>query len=176
MRDRLDNQTCDYPLANPYCLLYRMFCCKEQDMGLYVQTTFVHPIPPVRFVNSPSLVLLKSRVSSVIMKTLKQPQQAGEKEIKGKKVARIGLRLTPEDKVLLERRAQEAGHNTNEFIRLAALGLEVKQRLPTELKQVLLATSKNLNQYLKLAHMGRLDRVDEDALSRIIQAFTQAIR
>ena len=76
----------------------------------------------------------------------------------------------------MQAKAKEAGHNTNEFIRRAALGLEVKQRLPTELKQVLLATSKNLNQYLKLAHTGRLDGVDEDALSCIIQALAQAAR
>ena len=76
----------------------------------------------------------------------------------------------------MQAKAKEAGHNTNEFIRRAALGLVVKQRLSAELKQVLLATSKNLNQYLKLAHMGRLDGVDEDALSSIIQALAQATR
>jgi hypothetical protein len=99
-----------------------------------------------------------------------------EQRAKGKKTAVLGLRLTPEDKALLQAKAKEAGHNTNEFIRRAALGLPVKQRLPAELKQVLLATSKNLNQYLKLAHMGRLDRVDEDVLSNIILALAQAIQ
>lgn len=101
-----------------------------------------------------------------------QPNKAS----KGKKTAVLGLRLTPEDKAIMQSKAKEAGHNTNEFVRRAALGLEIKQRLPAELKQALLATSKNLNQYLKLAHMGRLNRVDEDALSSIIQALAQAIR
>lgn len=103
-----------------------------------------------------------------------RPQPA--KGTKGKRTAWLGLRLTPEEKALMQAKAKEAGHNTNEFIRRAVLGLEVKQRLPAELKQVLLATSKNLNQYLKLAHMDRLDRVDEDAVSSIIQALAQAIR
>ena len=76
----------------------------------------------------------------------------------------------------MQTKAKEAGHNTNEFIRRAALGLEVKQRLPAELKQVLLATSNNLNQCLKLAHTGRLNGMDEDALSRIIQVLAQAAR
>ena len=77
---------------------------------------------------------------------------------------------------MMQAKAKEAGHNTNVFIRRAALGLEVKQKLPAELKRVLSATSKNLNQYLKLAHMGRLEKVDEDALGGIIQALNQALR
>ena len=88
----------------------------------------------------------------------------------------LALRLTPEDKALMQAKAKEAGHNTNEFIRRAALGLELKQMLPAELKRVISATSKNLNQYLKLAHMGRLDGVDEAALGDIIQALNQALR
>lgn len=110
------------------------------------------------------------------MEVEKKPHLQPKKGTKGNKTAVLGLRLTPEDKALMQAKAKEAGHNTNEFIRRAALGLEVKQRLPTELKQVLLATSKNLNQYLKLAHMGRLDGVDEDALNSIIQALAQATR
>jgi len=108
------------------------------------------------------------------MEVEKKPRSQPEKRTKGNKTAWLGLRLTPQDKALMQAKAKEAGHNTNEFIRRAALGLEVKQKLPAELRQVLLATSKNLNQYLKLAHMGRLDRVDEDALSSIIQALAQA--
>ena len=110
------------------------------------------------------------------MEVEKKPQPKPDKRTKGNKTAVLGLRLTPQDKALLQAKAKEAGHNTNEFIRRAALGLELKQRLPLELKQVLLATSKNLNQYLRLAHMGRLDRVDEDALGSIIQALHQALR
>jgi uncharacterized protein (DUF1778 family) len=110
------------------------------------------------------------------MEVEKQPQQKPEKGTKGNKTAVLGLRLTPEDKALMQAKAREAGHNTNEFIRRAALGLEVKQKLPAELKRVISATSKNLNQYLKLAHMGRLDGVDEAALGDIIQALNQALR
>lgn len=110
------------------------------------------------------------------METPKKPAQEGKKRTKGNKTERIGLRLTPAEKAVIETHAKETGHNANEYIRRAALGLDLKQRLPLELKQVLLATSKNLNQYLKLAHMGRLDRVDEDALGGIIQALNQALR
>lgn len=110
------------------------------------------------------------------MEADKKPHSSPTKGTKGKKTAWLGLRLTVEDKALMQAKAKEAGHNTNEFIRRAALGLELKQRLPAELKQVLLATSKNLNQYLKLAHMGRLDGVDEAALGDIIQALNQALR
>ena len=110
------------------------------------------------------------------MEVEKKPQPKPEKRTKGKKTAWLGLRLTPEDKALMQAKAQEAGHNTNEFIRRAALGLDVKQRLPAELKAVLLRTSSNLNQYLKLAHQGRLYGVDEAALGGIIQALNQALR
>lgn len=110
------------------------------------------------------------------MEPIKKPHQEGKKGTNGNKTARMELRLTPADKVMVEAKAKEAGHKPTEYVRRAALGLELKQRLPTELKQVLLATSKNLNQYLKLAHMGRLDGVDEDALSSIIQALAQATR
>ena len=110
------------------------------------------------------------------MENERRPQAGPEKRVRGNKSERIGLRLTPEDRVIIESKAKDSGHNATEYIRRAALGLEVKQRLPTELKQVLLATSKNLNQYLKLAHTGRLDGVDEDALGAIIQALNQALR
>ncbi len=99
-----------------------------------------------------------------------------KKGTRGNKSERIGLRLTPEDRAAIEAKAKESGHNATEYIRRAALGLEVKQKLPAELKRVLSATSKNLNQYLKLAHMGRLDGVDEAALGDIIQALNQALR
>ena len=108
------------------------------------------------------------------MEVEKKPHGQPQKGTKGNKTAWLGLRLTPEDKALMQAKAKEAGHNTNEFIRRAALGLEVKQKLPAELRRVLLATSKNLNQVLKLAHQDRLNSVDEDALSRIIQALAQA--
>ena len=145
-------------------------------MQLYIQTAFVCLIAPVRFASSSPLVLLKSNVSKCLMEVEKKTQPKPEKATRGKKTAVLGLRLTPEDKVLMQAKAKEAGHNTNEFIRRAALGLEVKQKLPAELKRVLSATSKNLNQYLKLAHMGRLNGVDEDALGGIIQALNQALR
>ncbi len=77
---------------------------------------------------------------------------------------------------MIEAKAKESGHNATEYIRRAALGLEVKQRLPTELKQVVSAASKNLNQLTRLAHMGRLNGVDEDTLGAIIQALNQALR
>jgi len=110
------------------------------------------------------------------MEVEKKPQPKPEKVTRGKKTAVLALRLTPEDKALMQAKAKEAGQNTNEFIRRAALGLEVKQHVSTELKRVLSATSNNLNQYLKLAHMGRLKGVDEDALGSIIQALNQALR
>ena len=110
------------------------------------------------------------------MEVEKKPQPKPDKGTKGKKTAWLGLRLTPEDKALMQAKAQQAGHNTNEFIRRAALDLDVKQRLPAELKQAVLATSKNLNQLTRLAHMGRLNGVDEDTLGAIIQVLNQALR
>jgi hypothetical protein len=110
------------------------------------------------------------------MEVEKKPQSPPEKRTRGNKSERIGLRLTPEDRVMIEAKAKESGHNATEYIRRAALGLEVKQRLPTELKQVVSAASKNLNQLTRLAHMGRLNGVDEDTLGAIIQALNQALR
>jgi uncharacterized protein (DUF1778 family) len=95
---------------------------------------------------------------------------------KGNKSAWLNLRITPEEKALIQSRAQAIGQNTNEYMRRAGLGLEIKERLPLELKQAIVATSKNLNQYLKLAHMGRLDEVDTVAMQTIIQALNQALR
>lgn len=61
-------------------------------------------------------------------------------------------------------------------MRRAGLGIELKERLPVELRQIISATSKDLNQYLKLAHLGRLDGVDEEAVGAIIKALNQALR
>jgi hypothetical protein len=110
------------------------------------------------------------------MKVEEKPQAQPATGTKGHRTAWLGLRLTPEEKALMQAKAKEAGHNTNEFIRRVVLGFEVKQRLPAELKQALLATGKNLNQLTKLVHMGRLDGVDADALGRIIQVLAQATR
>ena len=145
-------------------------------MQVYIQTTSACRLALVRFASSSPLVLLKSNVSKCLMEVENTPRGQPQRRTKGNKTAVLGLRLTPEDKALMQAKAQEAGHNTNEYIRRAALGLELKQKLPAELKRVLSATSKNLNQYLKLAHMGRLNRVDEAALGDIIQALNQALR
>ena len=110
------------------------------------------------------------------MEVEKKPQPQPEKRTRGNKSERIGLRLTPADRATIEAKAKESGHNATEYIRHAALGLEVKQKLPVELKQVVSAVSKNLNQLTRLAHMGRLSGVDEDTLGAIIQALNQALR
>jgi hypothetical protein len=110
------------------------------------------------------------------MEVEKNLQSPPEKGTKGNKTAVVAIRLTPEEKAVMQAKAKDAGLNNNEFFRRAALGLEVKQRLPAELKQVISATSKNLNQLTRLAHMGRLDGVDEDTLGAIIQALNQALR
>jgi hypothetical protein len=110
------------------------------------------------------------------MEPEEMPHRPPVKAAKANKSAWLNLRFTPEEKALIQAQAQAAGQNTNEYMRRAGLGMEVKERLPGELKQVLSATSKNLNQYLKLAHMGRLDGVDEAAVRAIIQALFQALR
>ncbi len=55
----------------------------QQDMQLYVQTAFVLPIAAFRFVNSPSLVLLKSNVKNALWKLRKKEQE-------GTKVSELG--------------------------------------------------------------------------------------
>ena len=110
------------------------------------------------------------------MEVEKKPQAPPKKGTRGNKSERIGLRLTPEDRAMIEAKAKASGHNATEYIRRAALGLELKERLPAELKQVVSAASKNLNQLTRLAHMGRLEGVDTDTLGAIIQALNQALR
>jgi uncharacterized protein (DUF1778 family) len=110
------------------------------------------------------------------MEPEKSPNTQPAQRTKGNKSAWLNLRFTPEEKALIQARAQAAGQNTNEYMRRAGLGVELKERLSVELRQVLSATSKDLNQYLKLAHLGRLDGVDEEAVGAIIKALNQALR
>jgi hypothetical protein len=110
------------------------------------------------------------------MEAVPTPSKVSAPPKKGNKSAWLNLRITPEEKATIQARAQAVGQNVNEYMRRAGLGLEVKERLPLELKQTLIATSKNLNQYLKLAHMGRLEGANTDAMQAIIQALNQALR
>jgi uncharacterized protein (DUF1778 family) len=110
------------------------------------------------------------------MEPEKSPNTQPAQRTKGNKSAWLNLRFTPEEKALIQARAQAAGQNTNEYMRRAGLGIELKERLPVELRQLLSATSKDLNQYLKLAHLGRLNGVDEESVGAIIKALNQALR
>jgi uncharacterized protein (DUF1778 family) len=110
------------------------------------------------------------------MEPEKSPNTQPAQRTKGNKSAWLNLRFTPEEKALIQARAQAAGQNTNEYMWRTGLGMDLKERLPVELRQVLSATSKDLHQYLKLAQLGHLDGVDEAAVGAIIKALNQALR
>ncbi len=102
------------------------------------------------------------------------PEPAGE-ENAGKNT-RIGVRLAATDKRAIAAKAKLAGLSVGEYMRRAALGRTIVERIPPELRRLLGATGSNLNQLTKLANAGKLPGAGIDQLNDLVTRLLQTLK
>ena len=69
----------------------------------------------------------------------------------------LKFRVTENDILALEMKAQMAGLSVSEYLRKRAFDYEVKENLSPETRKVLVGIGNNLNQLTRHAHTGSLD-------------------
>ncbi|MBO3273124.1 plasmid mobilization protein [Hymenobacter defluvii] len=105
------------------------------------------------------------------------PDTEGKKE-RTKEVldARFEFRLSKAEKQLIAEKAKLAGLKPNEFVRRAALGIEVKERMPADLRRFVGGVANNLNQLTRLANSGKLNAASGADLGFIAKALMKFIQ
>lgn len=98
------------------------------------------------------------------MKEQQLPKAASPSEAKATKEQHINLRITSSEKAVIAAKAGRAGLTTGEYIRRAALGKKVVEKVPNELRQQLSTAGNNLNQLTRLANAGQLNGVSVELL------------
>jgi predicted DNA-binding protein len=86
-----------------------------------------------------------------------------------------GLRLSPNEKEKLEKRAERAGMSLSEYIRRRALGKKIKPKVEEEAIRQIRRAGVNLNQIAKWANEGK-DQAVRSAAEETIEEVKQAIR
>lgn len=104
------------------------------------------------------------------------PDVGAETEAAANKDARIECRVSATEKRAIEIKAKQAGISTAEFIRRAALGRRIAERVPPELRRLLGATGSNLNQLTKLANSGKLPGVGIEQLNELVTLLLQTLK
>ena len=101
---------------------------------------------------------------------------ATETTVAANKEERIECRVSVSDKRTIAAKAKQAGISTGEFMRRAALGRRIVERVPPELRRLLGATGSNLNQLTKLANSGKLPGVGIEQLNELVTLLLQTLR
>jgi hypothetical protein len=107
-------------------------------------------------------------------KSLVKP--AAEDGVAAVKEQRIELRVSADEKRMIAAKAKQAGLTTADYLRRAALGKRIAERVPPELRRLLSATGSNLNQLTKLANSGRLPGVGIEQLNELITLLLQTLK
>jgi hypothetical protein len=110
------------------------------------------------------------------MEELLTPTITPEGEENAGKNARIGVRLAATDKRAIAAKAKLAGLSVGEYMRRAALGRTIVERIPPELRRLLGATGSNLNQLTKLANAGKLPGAGIDQLNDLVTRLLQTLK
>jgi hypothetical protein len=104
------------------------------------------------------------------------PDLSAEAEAVANKEERIECRVSAAEKRMIAEKAKQAGISRGEFIRRAALGRRIAERVPPELRRLLGATGSNLNQLTKLANSGKLPGVGIDQLNELVTLLLQTLK
>ena len=110
------------------------------------------------------------------MQELLTPTITPEGEGNAGKNARIGVRLAVTEKSAIAAKAKLAGLSVGEYMRRAALGRTIVERIPPELRRLLGATGSNLNQLTKLAKAGKLPGAGIDQLNDLVTRLLQTLK
>lgn len=104
------------------------------------------------------------------------PGLAPEGSDKSQKNQHINVRISPTDKKLVEEKAAEAGLNTGEYMRRAALGRKITGKIPPEFRRQLAATGSNLNQLTHLANAGKLSGASVETLNELLSRLLETLK
>jgi hypothetical protein len=110
------------------------------------------------------------------MEELLTPTITPEGKENAGKNARIGVRLAATEKSAIAAKAKLAGLSVGEYMRRAALGRTIVERIPPELRRLLGATGSNLNQLTKLAKAGKLPGTGIDQLNDLVTRLLQTLK
>jgi uncharacterized small protein (DUF1192 family) len=89
------------------------------------------------------------------------------------KVITMRFRASAEEQKQIEAKATLAGLSVSEYVRRVATGQAVAERLPAELRQVLVGVANNLNQLTRYAHLRQFD---DQAINAILHQLKTALR
>jgi len=90
-----------------------------------------------------------------------------------KKNITLRFRASADEQQQIEAKAQLAGLTVSEYVRRAATGQPVTERLPAELRQVIVGVANNLNQLTRYAHLRQFD---DQAIAAIVHQLKAALR
>jgi hypothetical protein len=90
------------------------------------------------------------------------------------KEERIELRVSATDKRAIA--AKRAGLSVGDYMRRAALGKTIVERVPPELRRQLGAAGNNLNQLARLANSGKLSGTGIEALNELVERLLKTLR
>ncbi|MGI4735017.1 MAG: plasmid mobilization protein [Janthinobacterium lividum] len=102
------------------------------------------------------------------------PTPAGD-ETAGKE-EHINMRIAATDKRAIEAKAKRAGLSVTDYMRRAALGKRIAERVPPELRRLLGVTGSNLNQLTKLANSGKLPGAGIEQLNELVTLLLQTLK
>ena len=92
------------------------------------------------------------------------------------KEERIELRVSATDKRAIAAKAKRAGLSVGDYMRRAALGKTIVERVPPELRRQLGAAGNNLNQLVRLANSGKLPGTGIEALNELVERLLKTLR
>lgn len=95
-----------------------------------------------------------------------------EKKERTKEVldARFEFRLKKAEKQQIAEKAKLAGLKPNEFVRRAALGKEIVEKVPPTIRQYIGSVANNVNQLTRLANSGKLNTTSAENLDQLVKA------
>lgn len=90
-----------------------------------------------------------------------------------KKSITLRFRASADEQQQIEAKATLAGLTVSEYVRRAATGQPIQERLPAELRQVIVGVANNLNQLTRYAHLRQFD---DQAINEILHQLKTALR
>jgi len=102
------------------------------------------------------------------------PTPSGEE--KASKEEHINMRVAATDKRTIEAKAKRAGLSVADYMRRAALGKTIVERVPLDLRRELGAAGNNLNQLARLANSGKLPGAGIEALNELVERLLKTLR
>ncbi len=83
------------------------------------------------------------------------------------------FRASTTDKKHIEDKAKVAGLTVSEYVRRVAIGQSMQERLPADLRQVIVGVANNLNQLTRYAHLREFD---DQAIQTILLQLKAALQ